>query len=136
MSPAAAGGRCGRRAERGSAIVEFVLVAILLTGLLLGLVQLGIDLHVRNVLVASAAEGARYGANADRTPEDGAEYARRLIATALSARYAEGTVSADVEDAGGVAVVVVSVRTSLPLIFGWGRTASLDVRGRALRELP
>ena len=41
-----------------------------------------------NVLVGSASEGARYGANADRVPADGADRARELVAEALSARFA------------------------------------------------
>ena len=56
------------RTTTGSAVVDFTLVGVLLTFLFLALLQLGLALHVRNTLVASAAEGARYGANADRNP--------------------------------------------------------------------
>ena len=45
--------------DDGSAVVDFTLVGILLTFLFLALLQLGLALHVRNTLVASAAEGAR-----------------------------------------------------------------------------
>ena len=45
--------------DGGSAVVDFTLVGILLTFLFLALLQLGLALHVRNTLVASAAEGAR-----------------------------------------------------------------------------
>ena len=65
-------------------IVEFTLVGILLTLLFLALLQLGLALHVRNTLVASAAEGARYGANADRDPAQGAALTRQLIRDSLA----------------------------------------------------
>lgn len=119
--------------DAGSAPVDFVLVGILLTALFLALLQLGLFLHVRNVLVASASEGARYGANADREPTDGEQRTRELIATALSSRFA-GDVSAGVESVDGAAVVVVSVRSTLP-VFAWlGPAGSLVVSGHAYRE--
>lgn len=121
------------RRDRGAASVEFVLVAILLTGLFLALLQLGLDLHIRNVLIASASEGARYGANADRTPEDGAAHARELIRTALSDRFASD-VSAGVQSAGGTEIVVVTVHAPLPLVALLGPARSLVASGHALRE--
>ena len=121
------------RSDRGSATAEFVLVGILLTVLFLALLQLGLDLHIRNVLVASAAEGARYGANADRTPADGADHARTLIRTALSDRFAT-EVSAGVETVNGTEVVVVTVRAPLPVVALLGPARALVASGHALRE--
>src|SRR5699024_8700584 len=46
--------------ERGSAVVEFVLVSVLVVTLLLGVLQLTLALHVRNTVVDAAGEGARY----------------------------------------------------------------------------
>ena len=46
--------------DSGAAAVEFALVSILLIALLLAVVQVGIYLHVRNIVAASAAEGARF----------------------------------------------------------------------------
>lgn len=125
--------RVAARCDRGSATAEFVLVGILLTVLFLALLQLGLDLHIRNVLVASAAEGARYGANADRTPADGAEHARGLIRTALSERFAS-EVSAGVETVNGTEVVVVTVRAPLPVVALLGPARGLVASGHALRE--
>lgn len=53
--------------DEGSAVVDVVLVSVLVVVLFLVVAQVGLALHVRNVLVA-AAEGARYAANADRRP--------------------------------------------------------------------
>jgi Flp pilus assembly protein TadG len=128
----------GRRVDvgqRGSAPVEFVLVGILLTVLFLAIVQLGLDLHVRNVLVASASEGARYGTNADRLPADGVTRTRDLITTALSARFARD-VSAGIEQANGADLVVIRVRAPLPVFAWYGPSDVLSVAGHALREGP
>lgn len=119
----------------GSSPVEFVLVGILLTALFLAIMQLGLDLHVRNVLVASASEGARYGANADRAPPDGVPVTRELITQALSGRFARD-VSAGVESVDGADVVVIRVRAPLPLLAWFGPASELVVTGHALREGP
>lgn len=122
----------GRR-DAGSAAVEFLLVATLVTALFAGLLQLGLALHVRNVLVASASEGARYGANADRGPLDGAARTRELISRSLAARFASD-VDAGIVDEAGTSVVVVTVRAPLPLVGWLGPGRVLTVSGHALRE--
>lgn len=121
------------RDERGAAPVEFVLVGIVLSGVFLAVLQLGIDLHLRNVLSASAAEGARFGANADRDPIDAADRTRELVTESTSARYA-ANVTADVAELAGAPVVEVTVRAQLPLVFGWLPAAPVTVRGHALLE--
>jgi Flp pilus assembly protein TadG len=123
----------GLRDDAGSAVVESALVLVLVAVLFAALLQIGFVLHVRNTLVASAAEGARYGANADRTPEDGATWARTLITDALGDRYA-GDVTAGYETVGGVATVVVVVRAPVPLLGPLGIADSLEVRGHAYEE--
>jgi len=119
--------------DRGSAIVEFTLVGILLTVLFLALLQLGLALHVRNTLLASAAEGARYGANADRDPAQGAALTRQLIRDSLADRFAAG-VTSGTETVDGFQTVYVEVRTTLPVIGLLGPTRGLTVRGHALEE--
>src|SRR5438094_6557123 len=51
--------------EHGNAVVDFVLVSLLIVTLLLPVLQVAVYVHVRNVVTASAQEGARYAANAD-----------------------------------------------------------------------
>jgi Flp pilus assembly protein TadG len=123
------------RDDRGSAIVEFTLVGVLLTALFLALLQLGLALHVRNTLVASAAEGARYAANADRGPADGAAVTRRLIRDSLADSLATG-VSGGYETVDGVPTVYVQVDATLPLIGLLGPPRGISVRGHALDEAP
>ncbi len=121
--------------DDGNSTVEFSLVSVLLVGLFLAVLQLGFVLHTRNVLVASAQEGARYGANADRSPADARERTREVIGTALSARIADRmTYDAEQVVRDGVATVEVTVRGPLPLVFLPAGPMSLTVRGHALEE--
>ena len=62
-------------AERGAAVVDFVLIGALLTLLFLAIVQLTLVLHVRNTLIDAAASGARYGTLADRNDGDARSFA-------------------------------------------------------------
>jgi Flp pilus assembly protein TadG len=128
-------GRPRLSSERGSAVVEFTLVSSLLTALFLAVLQLGLALHVRNVLTAAAAEGARYAANADRDTADGEARARSLIDAALPSSYAED-VTAGEEVVGGRAVVVVTVRARIPVIGFLGPARTMTVHGHALEEGP
>ncbi|MGH8971145.1 MAG: TadE/TadG family type IV pilus assembly protein, partial [Actinomycetes bacterium] len=126
-------GRRIRDDDRGSAIVEFTLVGVLLTVLFLALLQLGLALHVRNTLTASAAEGARYAANADRAPAEGAAVTRRLIRDSLADSFADD-VTGGFESVGGVPTVYVRVESMLPLVGLLGPPRGIVVRGHALEE--
>jgi Flp pilus assembly protein TadG len=119
--------------DRGSAIVEFTLVGVLLTLLFLALLQLGLALYVRNTLTASAAEGARYAANADREPADGAAATRQIIRDSLADSFA-GDVTSGLETVDGVPTVFVQVRAQLPLVGLLGPARGIVVRGHALEE--
>lgn len=121
------------RGERGSAVVEFTLVGVLLTVLFLGLLQLGLALHVRNTLAASAAEGARVAANADRSPADGAAAARELIRDSLADSFASG-VTSGFETVDGVPTVYVQVDATLPVVGLLGPPRAIRLRGHALEE--
>jgi Flp pilus assembly protein TadG len=120
-------------ADDGSAVVDFTLVGILLTFLFLALLQLGLALHVRNTLVASAAEGARWGANADRSPVDGAAVTRQLIRDSLADSFADD-VTSGTETVDGVVTVVIRVEARLPLFGLLGPPRAISVRGHAMEE--
>lgn len=125
------------RDDGGSAVVEFSLVAVLLLMLLLGIVQVAIYLHVRNVTAASAAEGARYAANADADPGEGAERAGDILARAVgSATAARLRCTGEVEEgAGGVQLSAVRCTGALPVFFApFGNVLPLDVTGHAVEE--
>lgn len=119
--------------DEGSAVVEFALVSAMVSALFLAVLQVGVALHVRNTLVAAAAEGARYGADADRTPADAARRTREVVGSSLSAAYAQD-VEAGYEDVGGVRTVVVQVRAPLPMLGLVGPGGDLVVTGHAIAE--
>ena len=119
--------------EQGSAIVDFALVGGLLTLLFVAVLQLGLALHVRNVLVDCASQGARFGALADRDPQAGAERTRELIRSELADRYAE-QVTARSARVGELETVEVRVEAPLPVIGLLGVGRRLSVSGHALAE--
>ncbi len=121
--------------DRGSSTVEFVLVSVLVLALFLLVLQVAFVVHIRTVLVASAQDGARYGANADRGPADAEERTRAVVADALSpgaARRME--VTAEQVEIGGRASVRVTVSGPLPVVFLPAGPVSISVRGHALEE--
>ncbi|MDM8083809.1 pilus assembly protein [Cellulomonas cellasea] len=119
--------------ERGSAIVDFVLVGALTSLLFAAVLQLALVQHVRNTLVDCAAEGARYAALADRSEEDGAERTRALVTAALSADYAQD-VTARRAEVDGLDVVEVRITAPLPVAGLLGPGRGLTVVGHALAE--
>lgn len=122
-----------RALQRGSAVAEFTLVSGLLVLLVLGIAQVGMAIHVRNTVVACAAEGARHAANADRDLAAGVAVTRSLIAQALSESMV-GEVSATHVPSPAGSDVRVQVRTTLPLIGFVGPSRSLTVTAHAVEE--
>ena len=121
--------------DRGSAAVDFVLVALPLLALLLAVLQLAAYLHVRNVVVAGAAEGARQAAAADRSTRDGGPVAEQLLARGVSARVAAGIRCRAAEEGGAVVVVAVRCRGAVPALLALtGPVLPIDVTAHALKE--
>lgn len=119
--------------DRGSAVVDFVLVVMVLLPLFLGILQLALVLHVRNTLVSAASEGARYGATVDRGPSDAVAKTREQIRDALAGRYAEGVTAHQVV-LGGAPVVEVRVEATVPALGLGGPGIHLSVAGHAIEE--
>lgn len=124
------GGRL--RDDRGSAVVEFVLVAPLLVALALGVLQVALALHVRATLTSAAAEGARAAALAGADPSAGARRARYLlsqnIATSVVTSITSRRTSID-----GLAVIAVRIDATIPVIGLLG-PSGMTVVGHALVE--
>lgn len=121
--------------DDGSGVVEFVLVTVLVLFLFLLVVQVGLVLHARNVLVAAAAEGARYGANADRTDAQGAARAVQVVAEALPGVAGSARADAAPRDpAASPQVVDVALTADLPVLFASLGAVRLTVHGHALEE--
>jgi Flp pilus assembly protein TadG len=124
-----------RRDEAGAAVVDFVLAMTVLVPLFLGILQVGLVLHVRNTLTAAASEGARYAATADRSPADGVTWTRHRIAGALAARYAD-RVTARPTTVAGLPGVEVDVVARVPALGLWGPAVELRTAGHAVEEQP
>lgn len=119
-----------RREERGSAVVDFILVGGLLTVFFLAIIQLALVLHVRNTLIDAAASGARYGTLADRGASDAKERAADLIRSALNADYALDVSTSEVTFQG-LRTLQVTVRAPMPVIGLIGPREMLEVKGHA-----
>jgi hypothetical protein len=127
------------RSDDGSAVVEFVLVSVLLVMLLLAVVQVAVYLHIRAVATASAAEGARYAANADVPTGAGGLRAEGVLGRGIGAGVAQRLrcTASDQAGAGGSTLVAVRCAGALPVFFApLGGLLPIDVTGRALEEGP
>ncbi len=115
--------------DTGSAVVDFVLVGALLVVLAAGLFQLTLTLHVRNIMLSSASEGAHVGALADLTPADGADRALQMARTALGGMDISAT--AQSVDDGDVVEVTLTAPVPVLGLFGAG---SMSVTAHAIEE--
>lgn len=130
--------RCLRRqgrTERGSAVVDFVLVLVVLVPLFLGILQVSLVLLVRNTLANAAAEGARYAASLDRDLAAGEQRTRDQVQGAISGRFARD-VDARLVSVDGRPTVEVVVRAKVPALGIGGLSVDLEVVGHAVEETP
>lgn len=109
------------------------MVSGLLSLLFLAVFQLGLALHIRNTLISCASEGARFGARADATPQDGAARARQMIRASLADRYADNVI-ATTTTVDGVQVIQIRVQVPLPVLGTLGPDRVLSVQARAFSE--
>ncbi|WP_268788557.1 TadE/TadG family type IV pilus assembly protein [Nocardioides sp. Soil805] len=121
------------RGERGSAVVDFVMLLVVLLPLFIGLLQLALVLHVRNTLSSAAAEGARSAAVAGATPQDGVDTAREQIVGALSPEYAQA-IRVEPVAIGGAPAYELTIDARVPTLGLGGIAIEFSVSGNAVRE--
>lgn len=121
------------RDQRGSAVVDFVLVLVVLVPVFLGVLQVALVMLVRNTLASAASEGARYAATLGRGPADGAARTRSQIDGAVSSRFARD-VTARETVVDGAPGVEVTVRAVVPALGIGGPGIELVVTGHAVEE--
>lgn len=112
--------------ERGSAPVEWTLVAGLLTLVFLTVLQVGFAMHVRTTLIDAAAEGARYAGLEGATTADAHLRTEQLISVAVSPDYAQ-----DITVDRGESIVAITVRAPIPLIGLIGFPNGVEVTAHA-----
>lgn len=120
-----------RAGDDGSAVVEFVLVSVLVIALALGVFQLALTLHVRNMMTSAASEGARVAATNDRGLADGVERTQWLLSESLGGTHAE--VSAADVTIDGAPAIRVTVSAPVPVLGLWG-VGKLEVSAHAFKE--
>ncbi|WP_232828648.1 TadE/TadG family type IV pilus assembly protein [Kribbella monticola] len=123
----------GRRYERGSAVVDFVMVSTLVVPLFLGILQVGLFLYVRNTVTAAASEGAHYAAVLNREPADGEARTRELVDGVVRNELID-SVTAEAVDVDGQPGVVVVVEAHMPPLGLWGPGITFHAEGHAIKE--
>lgn len=121
------------RDERGAAVADVVLVMVLLIPLVLGILQVALVLHVRNVVASAAAEGARHAALAGSSPEAGVARTRSQIDGAVSSDLIE-KVKVDEVVVDGAPAYRVTVSARVPALGLGGPSVGFSVSGSAVRE--
>ncbi len=119
------------KGEEGNALVEFVLVSALVIALAMGVIQLALTLHVRNMMVSAASEGARLAATNDRGTQDGVDRTRWLLSESLGG--IETSVTAEDTTIESAPAVEVTVSAPVPLLGLWG-AGTMTVSARAFEE--
>ena len=100
----------------------------------MGIFQLALVLYVRNTLISNASEGARLGARAGASLDEGAARTRDLITRDLNGSYAQGVTATRQTTSAGVQVVDVTVSAPVPVIGLVGPTGVMTVTGCAFQE--
>ena len=123
-----------RASEEGSEVVSTVLVQGLVVLVILLLIQLAFASHVRTMSVSAASEGARRGGLLGGDEDEAAARTGELLDSLVGAAK-DREIAVDRQSDAGVDILVVTVRTRLPLVGGFG-PRWLTVHGRALVEGP
>jgi hypothetical protein len=121
-----------RRQDDGNVVVEFVLVSILVIAIAMGVIQLAVALHVRNMLISAASEGARLAATNDRSIGDGVARTELLLSDSIGGY--EVSVSGGGTVIDGASAVEITVTAPVPVAGFWG-IGTMTVSGRAMEEV-
>lgn len=118
------------RSAQGSAAVEFPLVAALILMVAVGVLQIALMVHTRNLLTDAAVQGAHHAARFGAEPADGAQRAEQVIAQNLGSSYRAAATAQQAPDG----TITVRISATLPLVGLLGPTGALEATGRAIDE--
>ncbi|HJQ02052.1 MAG TPA: TadE/TadG family type IV pilus assembly protein [Jatrophihabitans sp.] len=126
--------------DRGSSVIEFSMISVLLVLLLFAVLQVAALFYVRSVTAAAAADGARYAANADVDPAAGGPRASMLIAHGIGSRMSDQLPcqGQTVSDPGSqlLAAEVHCQGRIRSLLLPIGAFVRVDVTARSLKDPP
>jgi hypothetical protein len=123
------------RNDRGAAPLEVVVAMFLLTFLVLGVTEVAFALYARNVVAASAHEGARAAVELGRSPGDAAGVARETVEKAAGGVVDDLHVAVSTRDVGEVEIIHVSVEATLQPFGPIPLPMRVDTSSTATREL-
>lgn len=125
------------REDRGSAAVEFSMIAVLLAAIFFVVLQVGIYLYQRSIIASSTLAAARYAANANIPTAQGSARAHQLLSDALSESAAAGIscTATDQLGEGDLQLVVVRCVGSVPSLAAvLGPVLPIDSEASAIEE--
>jgi hypothetical protein len=127
----------GTRSERGNAPIQAIFAIAFLMILAMGVVQVAMLLYARNIVAASAHEGARAAAELGRTPVTADEIARATIRESAGRLLDDVVVDVRVQSFGaGSEVVIVDVSGQLSYAGPFPFNPSITARASASKEAP
>ncbi|MFT4300059.1 MAG: pilus assembly protein [Aeromicrobium sp.] len=123
-----------RHRDGGTAVVDFVLVMVIVVPLVLGIAQVALIMHVRNVTTAAASDGARAASVLDAPPGIGKQRAREQIEAAIGDRFLRD-IEVSPAEVGGAPGVEVRVVSEIPALGLFGPAFTVEVTGHAVSEV-
>ncbi len=97
------------RTQRGSALLESIFALLLLLMLVLGAIQVAFVLYARNIVAASAHEGARAAVELERNADDARTVASEVVRSSAGGLVEEIEVAVSVQALGDLSIVRVRV---------------------------
>ena len=121
------------RRDVAQALVEFALVGPLLIGLSLGVLQVILYAHARDVVVSSVQEAARLSAEDGRGLEDGYVRARSLVEAGLGSSLEPLTIGGSMDAELVVMHIDATMQPIVPLFGGLPLRAEATVARERFR---
>lgn len=114
--------------ESGSIVAESALVIALVTLLCGSIVQLGVILYTRNIMIDAALAGARYAALADRNLSDGVDRTSTILTSSIpNTDTAAISISSEPQEH----IISVTVQHQLPILGFFTAPVPLSVTAQA-----
>lgn len=120
----------GLAPQRGQATVELAVAFSVFVIVLVGLVQIALFVHARQVVYGAAQDGARVAAADGGSLERGVEHTRDLLRVGLGQHAASVTASGRADGE----TVVIEVTGSLRMIIPWVTDTELPLRARVITQ--